>query len=173
MANFASWAQFFGLVFVSYLFIRKLGNGATFRFGAVLVGIGSLIQLYSGSTRLILLANMIVGIGFAAMLCTQYACNADLAGHLSDTVGFNVIGVASTGATFGAKIGNGLGSFILGLFLEIGHYKSTQTNFTAVTVKAIRGAYIWTPFICAVIVVILMYCFYHVDAELKAIQQKK
>ena len=90
---------------------------------------------------------------------------------VSDTIdygewktGYRTEGLVNSACSFGWKIGNGLGSALLGLILEIGGYVGTAAVQSAEALEAIEFSFIWVPVMVYVSGLVIMY-FFKLDKE--------
>ena len=78
--------------------------------------------------------------------------------------GVRTEGLVNSACSFGYKIGNGIGSALLGLILEIGGYVGEAAVQTASALTSIRVCFVWIP-IGVYIAGLIIMKFYHLDKE--------
>ena len=90
---------------------------------------------------------------------------------VSDTIdygewktGYRTEGLVNSACSFGYKIGNGIGSALLGLILEIGGYVGTAAVQTESALMSIKVCFVWIPIIVYVCGLVIMK-FYNLDNE--------
>ena len=74
----------------------------------------------------------------------------------------------NSACSFGYKIGNGIGSALLGLILEIGGYVGTAAVQTESALTSIKICFVWIPIAVYVCGLVIMK-FYHLDKEFAGI----
>ena len=94
---------------------------------------------------------------------------------VSDTIdygewktGYRTEGLVNSACSFGYKIGNGIGSALLGLILEIGGYVGEAAVQTAEALFSIEVCFVWIPIVVYVCGLIIMK-FWHLDKEFSGI----
>ena len=73
-------------------------------------------------------------------------------------------GLINSASSFGFKVGNGLGSAMLGWILALGGYAEKAVAQSASALTAINALFIYIPVLAAVLIVAIM-CFYKLDKE--------
>ena len=81
---------------------------------------------------------------------------------VSDTIdygewktGCRTEGLVNSACSFGYKIGNGIGSALLGVILEVGGYVGNAAAQTASALTSIRICFVWIPiavYVCGLII---------------------
>jgi len=133
--------------------------------GSIIGILGRLFVLINPSSLVIVLVGItIAGIGQAPMLAASYAMLGDTADYGELKTGLRTEGVSYSAATFGEKVGNGMGGLILGLILGAVGYVGGQATQTAVTLNGIISAFVFVPVIFNVILITVMY-FYDLDKK--------
>ena len=112
--------------------------------------------------------SLIRGIGNACGGATMWAMVSDTIDYGEWKTGYRTEGLVNSACSFGYKIGNGVGSALLGLILEIGGYVGTASVQTASAVAAIRVCFVWIP-IGVFAACFLILRFYHLDDEFEGI----
>ena len=94
---------------------------------------------------------------------------------VSDTIdygewktGYRTEGLVNSACSFGYKIGNGIGSALLGWILELGGYVGQAAAQSASALASIRICFVWIPIGIYVAGLVIM-SFYHLDAEFAGI----
>lgn len=160
--------QICGMFFIAMM-IKKFGKRNIFALGLVLDIIGMLILNYSnGAMSLIIISSVIRGLGNACGGATMWAMVSDTIDYGEWKTGYRTEGLVNSACSFGWKIGNGIGSALLGLILEAGGYVGTAITQTETALFSIEICFIWIPIAIYVIGLIIM-SFYHLDKEFPAI----
>lgn len=160
--------QICGMFFIAMM-IKKFGKRNIFALGLVLDIIGMLILNYSnGAMSLIIISSVIRGLGNACGGATMWAMVSDTIDYGEWKTGYRTEGLVNSACSFGWKIGNGIGSALLGLILEAGGYVGTAITQTETALFSIEICFIWIPIAIYVIGLVIM-SFYHLDKEFPAI----
>lgn len=160
--------QICGMFFIAMM-IKKFGKRNIFALGLVLDIIGMLILNYSnGIMSLIIISSVIRGLGNACGGATMWAMVSDTIDYGEWKTGYRTEGLVNSACSFGWKIGNGIGSALLGLILEAGGYVGTAITQTETALFSIEICFIWIPIAIYVIGLVIM-SFYHLDKEFPAI----
>ena len=114
--------QIAGMFFIAML-VKKYGKRNVFSIGLILDIIGMLILNFSnGMMGMIVVSSVIRGVGNACGGATMWAMVSDTIDYGEWKTGVRTEGLVNSACSFGYKIGNGIGSALLGLILEIGGY---------------------------------------------------
>lgn len=160
--------QICGMFFIAMM-IKKFGKRNIFALSLVLDIIGMLILNYSnGAMSLIIISSVIRGLGNACGGATMWAMVSDTIDYGEWKTGYRTEGLINSACSFGWKIGNGIGSALLGLILEAGGYVGTAITQTETALFSIEICFIWIPIAIYVIGLVIM-SFYHLDKEFPAI----
>lgn len=160
--------QICGMFFIAMM-IKKFGKRNIFALGLILDIIGMLILNYSsGNMSLIIVSSVIRGLGNACGGATMWAMVSDTIDYGEWKTGYRTEGLVNSACSFGWKIGNGIGSALLGLILEAGGYVGTAITQTETALFSIEICFIWIPIAIYIIGLIIM-SFYHLDKEFPAI----
>lgn len=160
--------QIAGMFFIAML-VKKLGKRNVFAIGLVLNTIGMLLLNFFGSTMImIVISSIIRGIGNACGGATMWAMVSDTIDYGEWKTGYRTEGLVNSACSFGYKIGNGVGSALLELILDIGGYVGEAAVQTASALTSIRICFVWIPVAVYVICLIIM-MFWHLDKEFAGI----
>ena len=156
--------QILGMFFIAML-VKKYGKRNIFALGLVLDIVGILFLHYLHSEMwMIVVSSLIRGIGNACGGATMWAMVSDTIDYGEWKTGYRTEGLVNSACSFGWKIGNGLGSALLGLILEIGGYVGTAAVQSAEALEAIEFSFIWVPVMVYVSGLVFMY-FFKLDKE--------
>lgn len=160
--------QIAGMFFIAML-VKRLGKRNVFSLGLVLDIIGMLVLNFSGgSIGIIIVSSIIRGLGNACGGATMWAMVSDTIDYGEWKTGYRTEGLVNSACSFGYKIGNGIGSALLGWILELGGYVGQAAAQSASALTSIRICFVWIPIgIYAAGLVIMS--FYHLDAEFAGI----
>ena len=151
--------QILGMFFIAML-VKKYGKRNIFALGLVLDIVGILFLHYLHSEMwMIVVSSLIRGIGNACGGATMWAMVSDTIDYGEWKTGYRTEGLVNSACSFGWKIGNGLGSALLCLILEIGGYVGTAAVQSAEALEAIEFSFIWGPVMVYVSGFVIMYFF--------------
>lgn len=137
--------QISGMFFISML-VKRLGKRNVFAIGLVLDIIGMLVLNFSGGAMaLIVISSAIRGIGNACGGATMWAMVSDTIDYGEWKTGYRTEGLVNSACSFGYKIGNGIGSALLGIILEIGGYIGSAATQTTSALHSIEICFVWIP----------------------------
>lgn len=160
--------QIAGMFFIAML-VKKYGKRNVFALGLVLDIIGMLLLNFSnGAMSLIVVSSIIRGVGNACGGATMWAMVSDTIDYGEWKTGVRTEGLVNSACSFGYKIGNGIGSALLGLILEIGGYVGEAAAQTGSALASIRVCFVWIP-IGVYIAGLIIMKFYHLDKEFAGI----
>lgn len=160
--------QICGMFFISML-VKKFGKRNVFALGLVLDIVGMLVLNFSGgSMAIIVVSSVIRGIGNACGGATMWAMVSDTIDYGEWKTGCRTEGLVNSACSFGYKIGNGIGSALLGLILEIGGYVGTAAVQTESALTSIKVCFVWIPILVYACGLVIMK-FYHLDKEFDGI----
>ena len=160
--------QILGMFFIAML-VKKYGKRNVFSLGLILDIIGMLVLNFSGgSMSVIVVSSVIRGIGNACGGATMWAMVSDTIDYGEWKTGYRTEGLVNSACSFGYKIGNGIGSALLGVILEVGGYVGNAAAQTASALTSIRICFVWIPIAVYVCGLIIMK-FYHLDKEFDGI----
>ena len=156
--------QIIGMFLIAKL-VKKYGKRNVFSLGLILAAVGMLIlEFGGGSIPVIIITSLIRGIGNACGGATMWAMVSDTIDYGEWKTGYRTEGLVNSACSFGYKIGNGIGSALLGLILEIGGYVGTASVQTASAVTSIRICFVWIPIVVFAGCFIILR-FYRLDDE--------
>lgn len=160
--------QIAGMFFIAML-VKRLGKRNVFSLGLVLDIIGMLVLNFSGGAMgLIIVSSIIRGLGNACGGATMWAMVSDTIDYGEWKTGYRTEGLVNSACSFGYKIGNGIGSALLGWILELGGYVGQAAAQSASALASIRICFVWIPIGIYVAGLVIM-SFYHLDAEFAGI----
>lgn len=125
------------------MLVKRFGKRNVFAIGLVFDIIGMLVLNFSGgSLAIIIISSVIRGIGNACGGATMWAMVSDTIDYGEWKTGYRTEGLVNSACSFGYKIGNGVGSALLGLILEVGGCANSGAIFyirRQRTVYRVRG----------------------------------
>lgn len=160
--------QIVSMFFIAML-VKRFGKRNVFALGLVFDIVGMLVLNYSGGAmNLIVISSVIRGVGNACGGATMWAMVSDTIDYGEWKTGYRTEGLVNSACSFGYKIGNGIGSAVLGLILEVGGYVGEAAVQTAEALFSIEVCFVWIPiavYVCGLIIL----KFWHLDQEFSGI----
>lgn len=156
--------QIVGMFFIAML-VKKLGKRNVFAIGLVLDIVGMLVLNFSnGSMTLIVVSSIIRGVGNSCGGATMWAMVSDTIDYGEWKTGYRTEGLVNSACSFGYKIGNGIGSALLGVILEAGGYVGEALTQIPEALMSIKVCFVWIPIAIYVIGLFIMK-FWNLDKE--------
>ena len=153
-------------------FIKKHGKRNIMIAGSVITIFAYAIMALSGTNvQLLLLGNIIKGIGGAGIAACMFAMVSDTIEYGEWKTGIRTEGLINSASSFGFKVGGGLGAAMIGWILAAGGYVGGATVQTASSIFAIKSLYIYLPMILTVIQIAILF-LYKLDKEYPSILQE-
>lgn len=150
-------------------FVKKFGKRNVFAAGLVLDIIGMLLLAYSGGAAVLIVTSSIIrGLGSACGGATMWAMVSDTIDYGEWKTGCRTEGLVNSACSFGYKIGNGLGSAMLGWILAAGGYDGAAAVQTDAALLSIHLCFIWIPVLIYIIGLFIMK-FWYLDKEFDGI----
>lgn len=160
----ASLVQIIVMFFTAFI-IKRIGKRNMLIIGAIIYGIGFAMFAFVGTSYVgIMLASAIKGIGNAGISSCMFAIVSDTIEYGEWKTGYRTEGLVNSASSFGFKVGNGLGSAMLGWILGLGGYVETAVEQSAGAVLSINMLFIYIPVVAVILQVVIM-MFYHLDKE--------
>ncbi|SES26591.1 MFS transporter [Salipaludibacillus aurantiacus] len=181
----SSYFSFFALslflpTIVCFFFIGKLVGRFGKRNIALVVSLvaifGSIIKFIDPSSlAFFLTGNVIQGFGLIPVITFLYAMINDTTEYGQWKSGFRTAGLVNSAASFGMKVGTGIGGALIGWLLAFGGYQGALSEQSASASQMIIALNIQLPLLFTVLQVILLW-MYKLDKEypsiLKELNQK-
>lgn len=160
--------QIAGMFFITIL-VKKYGKRNVFSLGAVINIIAMMLMHFSGGElSLIIASSVLKGLGYSCGGATMWAMVSDTIDYGEWKTGVRTEGLVNSACSFGYKIGNGVGSVLLGVILEMGGYVGEAVSQTASALTSIRICFIWIP-VAAYIAQLIIMKFYNLDKEFNGV----
>lgn len=143
-----------GVMFFTAFIIKKIGKRNMLIIGAVIYGLGFAMFGFVGTNMTgIVIACVLKGVGNAGISSCMFAIVSDTIEYGEWKTGYRTEGLINSASSFGFKVGNGLGSAILGWVIGAAG-AGTGSEIT----------FIWIPAILCIGQVAVMW-FYKLDKE--------
>ncbi|ETY72875.1 sodium:melibiose symporter [Lactiplantibacillus fabifermentans T30PCM01] len=148
------------IILFAFVYIKKLGKARSFKYGYVLVTLTYIAQVFvGGSYSLLITLGFIRGLGMGM-------ASACMAGLISDTIeygewktGVRTVGMSNAANSFSQKIGNGIGTAMVGWLTAAAGYSASATVQNSSSIAALNTLFTYVPLVCAALVVVLMWRF--------------
>lgn len=146
-------------------FVKRLGKRNSMGIGLIIQSIGTVLIVVLGGSILGIYASSIVrGIGGAFSGAVMWAMVSDTVDYGEWKTGLRMEGLTNSASSFGYKVGNGLGSALLGVILSLGGYAGQATVQSAQALVSINFVF-WVLPIAINMVILLVLFFYKLDGE--------
>lgn len=160
----ASVVQIVAMFFTAFI-IKRIGKRNMLIIGAIVYGLGFGMFQFVGTSYIgIMIASGLKGIGNAGISSCMFAIVSDTIEYGEWKTGYRTEGLINSASSFGFKVGNGLGSAMLGWILALGNYAENAAVQSASSVMAIKALFIYIPVAVAVLQIVIM-MFYKLDKE--------
>lgn len=157
------------VMFFTAFIIKKIGKRNMLIIGAVIYGIGFAMFAFVGDSYIgIMAASAIKGVGNAGISSCMFAIVSDTIEYGEWKTGYRTEGLVNSASSFGFKVGNGLGSAMLGWILALGGYVDTAVSQSVTALFAVKALFIYIPVVAVILQVVIM-MFYHLDKEYDSI----
>lgn len=155
--SMASLIPVFILLFFMLPLINKFGKRNCMLIGTIIHTIGNILQLIApGNLNFVIIANVMKGIGLAPMIGTEYAMLADVIDYNEYKTNTHTEGIAFSAASFGNKVGTGLGAAIVGWALALGKFDAALATQSASAMASILWLTIYLPIAIDIIIILLL-----------------
>lgn len=145
--------------------IKRYGKRNVAMVGTVIALIGSFIILIDPySLPLLIATNVIKGIGGAAVVAILFALLADTIEYGEWRNGVRTEGLIYSAGSFGAKVGTGFGTAVVGWMLAAAGFVSGAAVQPESAQSMIVFIFLWLPILFNLLMIIILY-FYKLDKE--------
>lgn len=155
-------------MFIVAFFVKRFGKRNVMLAGCVLSIVGFGLMLLTSNYVLIMACSVLRGLAAACMGATMWAMVSDTIDYGEWKTGNRTEGLVNSACSFGYKIGNGLGSAILGWIISMGGYVDTAVTQSAQAIFSVKLAFAIIPIVIYVIIIILLQG-YKLDKEFDGI----
>ena len=125
-------------------------------------------MLFTTNYALIIACSVLRGVASACMGATMWAMVSDTIDYGEWKTGNRTEGLVNSACSFGYKIGNGLGSAILGWIISFGGYVDTAAVQSTQAVFSVKLAFAIIPIVIYVVIIVLLQG-YKLDQEFDGI----
>lgn len=147
------------------ILLKKIDKKKLVFIGFFFYLIGTVALMYNPNDLNTILAGIFLrGIGFAPIVGTLYVFIADTIEYGEWKTGIRTEGLNMSAASFGQKVGTGLGLAVIGWMLAFGGYVGNAPTQPESALEAISFLFIHFPFIVYALIIIILW-FYKLDKE--------
>lgn len=158
-----------GFMFLVATFVKRLGKRNSMMVGLTIQSFGTVLLVLMGASIFGIYASSIIrGIGSAFSGAVMWAMVSDTVDYGEWKTGLRMEGLTNSASSFGYKVGNGLGSAVLGGILALGGYVGTATTQSVQAMTSINLVFWVLPILINIVILIILY-FYRLDNEFEGI----
>ncbi len=166
----------FGAMFVALIVllpvINKMGKIKAGFFGEFIQIIGGLLPLISPlNTTLLLVSAAFRGIGPAILLGTRLAYSCDVIEYGEWKTGVRLEGLIFSGASFGSKVGAGIGAAIVSMMLAYGGYVGGAAVQPQSALNAILFTFTWLGALCSAGIAVCLFLLRGLEKQMPQIMK--
>jgi len=157
------------MLFLTPLFAKKISKVNLARFSCVGGVLTAIIMLINpASLGIVIVKSVLQGAFMAPFAAVNYAMIADVADYGYWKSGVKCEGLVNSAASFGTKVGTGLGAGMVGWFLTFGGFNAELPSQPDSAIFALKFMMIGIPIIFSLIQFVALH-FYKLDKEYPAI----
>lgn len=131
--------------------MAKFGKRNAVFAGLIIRALGSLLPLFSSAKSVLLVCGLAGGIGYGIAGCAFASMIQDVLTYGEWKNGFSMIGMGNAANSFCNKVGNSLGTIVLGWVMNVSGYVAGAAVQTSSALNGLRVMFIWLPVIFSVI----------------------
>lgn len=143
-------------MFLVAFFVKRMGKRNVMIVGCVLNILGFALMLTTVNYSLLIACSILRGVASACMGATMWAMVSDTIDYGEWKTGNRTEGLVNSACSFGYKIGNGLGSAILGWIISFGGYVDTAAVQSPQAVFSVKLAFAIIPILIYAVIIILL-----------------
>ncbi|RFU66024.1 MFS transporter [Peribacillus glennii] len=153
-----------GLLLIASL-VKKIGKRNVALIGTVFIIIGQIIKIFGPeSLAIFLIGSAFAGLGAMPIIGLIHSMINDTIEYGELKSGVRTAGLVNSGASFGMKVGTGLGMALIGWLLSLGSYAGGAAEQTHSAEQMIVALNIYIPMLLAIVQFIFLR-MYHLDRE--------
>ena len=150
--------------------MRKMGKRNAVLLGLVIRILGGFVMAVSISKVTILVGGAMAGIGYGIAGCAFASMIQDVLTYGEWKNGFSMIGMGNAANSFCNKIGNSLGTIVMGAIMSFTGYVAGLDSQPASAIMGFKSIYIYIPIVLEIIGFVAL-CFYDLDKKYDDIQK--
>ena len=154
------WGGITGGILLFIPISRKIGKANSAAIGLAIQALGSLLLWFApSSVAMVWFSTVLRSVGVGGLTGNMRAMLADVVEYGEWKTGIRTEGIIFSGASFGLKVGSGLGGAIVAALLAWGEYIPNAAAQAAKAMTSIKLAFIAVPFIGSVLIIIMLMLF--------------
>lgn len=158
-------------IFIAVPFVQKFGKRNCILAGMLLSVAGCIVVAINPTNILfVVMGNIIKGLGLGPYQAAGNVMLADVIDYGEWRFGIRCDGMVFSAASFGAKVGVGLGSAAIGWLLGWAGYNGELTAQSTQAMDAIGFLYVWMPFFLFIPLAVFLF-FYKLDKQMPQIRE--
>ena len=134
-----------GSMLVGFGFMAKFGKRNSVFIGLMIRAVVSFFPILSSSKIILIAAACMSGVGYGLAGCAFASIIQDVLTYGEWKNGFSMIGMGNAANSFCNKIGNSLGTIVLGWVLSFSGYVAGAATQTPEALNGLRFMFIWLP----------------------------
>ena len=139
---------------------RKVGKANSAAIGLAFQALGSvLLWLAPSSVAMLWISTVFRSVGVGGLSGNMNAMLADVVEYGEWKTGIRTEGMVYSGASFGGKVGAGLGGAIVAAIIDWGQYVPNAATQAPLAMTAIKFAFVGAPFIGSSLIIIMLLLF--------------
>lgn len=175
MANSINIAQF-AIMFATPVFMQKFGKTNIYKAGIAVMTAGFAVFSFAGANvPVMIFCNVLKGLGLGMAGGMALGMVADTITYGIKKSGINAVGMGNAGISAAQKLGLGLGTAAFGWALSgagfKGEYDLQGIPQPEAVISTIKFLYNWVPAILCGIVFIVLFMFYHIEKDMKKMEE--
>ena len=152
--------------------MKKFSNRNICIGGCIVYIVGcSIVAIFPENFYIVIAGVILKGLGKAPGFVAGYAMLGDVVDYGQWKTKVRNEGLVYSAATFGEKVGNGIGGLVMGVIMSIGGYLSGAVTQSASALISIKIIFIYIPIIFAILSLLLL-LFYDLDKKLPDIRRE-
>lgn len=124
---------------------------------AIIIYIGFIFAALNKNVPLMLGFNLAKGLFTGCMMGTLNALIAETSAYTTRKDKIHIEGTMFSCSSLGVKVGGGIGSAVAGMLLAVGGFNGKAAVQTASALNMITFMYVFIPFICLIVLTVLLY----------------
>jgi len=154
------WGGITGGILLFIPVSRKIGKANSAAIGLAMQAVGSLLLWFAPtSIAMVWFSTILRSVGVGGLTGNMRAMLADVVEYGEWKTGIRTEGMIFSGASFGLKVGSGLGGAIVAALLAWGKYVPNAATQAVKAMTSIKLAFIAVPFVGSILIIIMLMLF--------------
>ena len=134
-----------GFMLIGFPIMAKLAKRNAVLGGLIIRAIGTLLPMFSNAKPILLAAGLIGGAGYGIAGCAFASIIQDTLTYGEWKNGYSMIGMGNAANSFAGKIGNSLGTIVLGLIMDASEYVARSSAADSFYIDGFKVMFIFLP----------------------------